>query len=85
MALRAAGLRSVSNLIREGGGGEVRIGGELREGSIRSVERRPVVLGGLRGDRVLLIAGLDPGKRVVSLGNELLTFGDPVTIVGEGR
>jgi RND family efflux transporter MFP subunit len=156
VALRAAVPRSVSNLIREGGRGGVRIGEELREGSIRSVdgeagadggvpfelwvdnfdlllqpgdvveiivaveggenassislgavqrgvdarpfcfaivgegtdlrvERRPVVLGGLRGDRVLLIAGLDPGERVVSLGNELLTFGDPVTIVGEGR
>jgi len=55
------------------------------EGADLRVERRSVTLGGLRGDRVLLIDGLDAGERVVSLGDEFLTVGDPVTIVGEGR
>lgn len=55
------------------------------EGADLHVERRPVAVGGLRGDRVLVLAGLLAGERVVSLGYELLTVGDPVIIVGEGR
>jgi RND family efflux transporter MFP subunit len=55
------------------------------EGVGLHVERRRITVGGLRGDRVLVLAGVAPGERVVSLGYELLTVGDRVTIVGEGR
>jgi membrane fusion protein (multidrug efflux system) len=48
------------------------------------VERRALGLGGLRGDRVSVVTGLRPGERVVTRGAELLTVGDPVTVVGEG-
>jgi RND family efflux transporter MFP subunit len=156
VALRAAVPRSISNLVREGGLAEVRLGDVRRFGSIRNVggaepsnrgipfevwvanpdgllqpgeamelvvavagreartsislaalqrgfeakpfcfvvagqgddlraERRLVRLGGLRGDRVLVLGGLEVGERVVSFGNDLLAAGDPVTIVDEGR
>jgi membrane fusion protein (multidrug efflux system) len=48
------------------------------------VERRRVTLGGLRGSRVAVVAGLEAGDRVVSRGQDLVTVGDAVAIVGEG-
>jgi RND family efflux transporter MFP subunit len=54
------------------------------EGENLRIERRKLTLGGLRGDRVSVIAGLAPGSRVVSRGQDLVTVGDAVTIVGEG-
>jgi RND family efflux transporter MFP subunit len=47
------------------------------------VERRRLTLGGLQDDRVSVIAGLVAGDRVVTLGRDLVTVGDGVTIVGE--
>jgi RND family efflux transporter MFP subunit len=56
----------------------VKIGGSER------IARRPITLGGLRGDRASVVAGLAVGDRVVSFGQDLVTVGDPVTVVGEG-
>jgi hypothetical protein len=42
------------------------------------------VLGGLEGDRVAVVDGLAVGDRVVTRGQELVTVGDRVAIVGEG-
>jgi RND family efflux transporter MFP subunit len=47
------------------------------------VERRRLTLGGLRDERVSVVAGLAAGDRVVTLGRDLVTVGDAVTIVGE--
>ena len=56
---------------------------ELR-GDVLRVERRELSVGGLVGDRVAVLAGLEPGQRVVSRGWDHVTVGDSVTIVGEG-
>jgi len=48
------------------------------------VERRRLVFGGFDGDRVAVVAGLAVGDRVVTHGQDLVTVGDAVGIVGEG-
>ena len=44
-------------------------------------ESRPVVLGGLWGDRVGIEAGLAPGARVIVAGQHFVRSGDPVHVV----
>jgi len=56
----------------------------IGEGVDLRVQRRRITLGGLRGSRVSVIAGLEAGDRVVSRGQDLVTVGDAVAIVGEG-
>jgi len=53
-------------------------------GSQQRVERRHLVFGGFDGDRVAVVAGLEVGDRVVTHGQDLVTVGDAVGIVGEG-
>jgi len=52
-------------------------------GSELRIERRPLVFGGLDGDRVAVVSGLAVGDRVVTHGQDLVTVGDAVRIVGE--
>jgi len=53
-------------------------------GAQLQVERRRLVFGGLNGDRVAVVDGLAVGDRVVTHGQDLVTVGDAVGIVGEG-
>jgi RND family efflux transporter MFP subunit len=53
-------------------------------GSQQRIERRPLVFGGFDGDRVAVVAGLAVGDRVVTYGQDLVTVGDVVGVVGEG-
>jgi membrane fusion protein (multidrug efflux system) len=48
------------------------------------IARRWITLGGLRGERAAVVAGLEVGDRVVSFGQEYVTVGDVVRVVGEG-
>jgi membrane fusion protein (multidrug efflux system) len=56
----------------------------IGRGARARVERRHLVLGGFEGDRVAVVEGLAVGDRVVTRGQDLVTVGDPVAIVGEG-
>jgi membrane fusion protein (multidrug efflux system) len=53
-------------------------------GSQLRIERRPLVFGGFDGNRVAVVTGLAVGDRVVTYGQDLITVGDAVGIVGEG-
>lgn len=46
--------------------------------------RRPVELGPREDDRVLVEDGLEPGDRLVTVGQQQLADGDPVRIAGNG-
>jgi RND family efflux transporter MFP subunit len=56
----------------------------VKVGEGERIERRRIILGGLREGRAAVIAGLVVGDRVVSLGQGLVTVGDWVKVVGEG-
>jgi len=58
--------------------------GPRDSGSQLRIERRHLVFGGFDGDRVAVVAGLAVGDQVVTHGQDLVTVGDVVRIVGEG-
>jgi RND family efflux transporter MFP subunit len=49
----------------------------------QKVERRRVETGGVRDGRVEIVAGLNPGERVVDRGAGFLQDGDKITVVRE--
>ena len=55
---------------------------DSESGTGLQAESRPVVLGGLWGDRVAIEAGLVPGDRVIVAGQHFVRSGDPVHVVG---
>jgi membrane fusion protein, multidrug efflux system len=58
----------------------------VREEAGRLVARStPVVTGPGAGNRVVIAAGLQPGERVISVGQQQVTSGDIVQIVSGGR
>ena len=49
------------------------------EGS--QARRRSVTLGNSYGDRIVVVSGVKPGDRVISLGATLIADGDPVEVI----
>lgn len=55
----------------------------VRAGDGWRAEARPVVPGASRGDMVVIDAGLEPGERIVAVGQQRLADGDALVVVNE--
>ena len=53
------------------------------EGGVEVVSSRPVELGPAQQNRVVILSGLEPGERLIVVGQQAVAAGDRVNVVGQ--
>jgi multidrug efflux pump subunit AcrA (membrane-fusion protein) len=53
------------------------------ENGVDIVQARPVELGPAQQNEVVVLSGIDPGDRLIVVGQQTVAAGDRVTVVGE--